>query len=101
MAAKGCRVALVRPTDAMGNYPIQPKYGPLWRALEETGVVYGMHPFPAGALKPPGYSEQYSGAELIRDHHFVRPAALLPDQRAELPGGSGAVGHDGADVGLF
>ena len=30
-------------------------------------MVYGMHPFPAGgALKPSGYSEQYSGAELIR-----------------------------------
>src|SRR5260370_1486024 len=30
-------------------------------------MVYGMHPFPAGAaLKPPGYSEQCSGAELIR-----------------------------------
>ena len=28
--------------------------------------MYGMHPFPAmGANKPPGYSEQYSGAELI------------------------------------
>src|SRR5580693_5703202 len=26
VAAKGCRVALVRPIDAMGNYPIQPKY---------------------------------------------------------------------------
>jgi hypothetical protein len=34
--------------------------------MEETGVVYGMHPFPAlGLLKPPGYTEQYSGAELI------------------------------------
>jgi predicted TIM-barrel fold metal-dependent hydrolase len=66
VAAKGCRVGLVRPIDAMGNYPIQPKYEPLWRAMEETGVVYGMHPFPAmGALKPPGYTEQYSGAELI------------------------------------
>ena len=28
VAAKGCRVALVRPIDAMGNYPIQPKYDP-------------------------------------------------------------------------
>jgi len=66
VAAKGCRVALVRPIDAMGNYPIQPKYESLWRAMEETGVVYGMHPFPAlGTLKPPGYTEQYSGAELI------------------------------------
>src|SRR5918912_2583192 len=67
VAAKGCRVALVRPMDAMGNYPIQPKYEPVWHALEETGLVYGMHPFPAGGnLKPPGYAEQYSGAELIR-----------------------------------
>ena len=47
--------------------PTGPKYEPLWDALEETGVVYGMHPFPAsGAAKPPGYSEQYSAAELIR-----------------------------------
>jgi predicted TIM-barrel fold metal-dependent hydrolase len=66
VASKGCRVALVRPIDAMGNYPIQPKYSRVWKAMEETGVVYGMHPFPAlGALKPPGYTEQYSGAELI------------------------------------
>jgi len=66
VAAKGCRVALIRPMDAMGNYPLQPKYQPLWNALEETGMVYGMHPFPAGgAHKPPGYSEQYSAAELI------------------------------------
>jgi len=66
VAAKGCRVGLIRPIDAMGNYPIQPKYEPLWRAMEETGVVYGMHPFPAfGSLKPAGYTEQHSGAELI------------------------------------
>ena len=67
VAALGCRVALVRPMDAMGNYPMQPKYEPVWDALEETGMVYGMHPFPAfGSSKPGGYSEQYSGAELIR-----------------------------------
>jgi predicted TIM-barrel fold metal-dependent hydrolase len=66
VAAKGCRVGLIRPIDAMGNWPIQPKYNRVWRAMEETGMVYGMHPFPAmGALKPPGYTEQYSGAELI------------------------------------
>jgi predicted TIM-barrel fold metal-dependent hydrolase len=66
VAEKGCRVGLIRPIDAMGNYPIQPKYSRVWRAMEETGVIYGMHPFPAiGALKPPGYTEQYSGSELI------------------------------------
>jgi predicted TIM-barrel fold metal-dependent hydrolase len=67
VAAQGCRVALVRPMDALGNYPLQPKYELVWDALEETGMVYGMHPFPAfGSLKPGGYTEQYSGAELIR-----------------------------------
>lgn len=66
VADKGCRVGLIRPIDAMGNYPLQPKYEPVWQAMEETGVVYGMHPFPAfGALKPLGYTAQYSGAELI------------------------------------
>jgi predicted TIM-barrel fold metal-dependent hydrolase len=67
VAAKGCRVALIRPTDAMGNYPMQAKYEFLWHAMEETGVVYGMHPFPAiGTHQPPGYSDQYSSAELIQ-----------------------------------
>jgi predicted TIM-barrel fold metal-dependent hydrolase len=67
VAEQGCRVALVRPVDAMGNYPLQPKYEPVWQAMAETGVVYGMHPFPAsGNLKPFGYAEQHSSAELIR-----------------------------------
>src|SRR5207245_8816314 len=67
VAKLDCRVALIRPNDAMGNYPLQPKYEPVWNALEETGLIYGMHPFPAGgALKPPGYTEQHSGAELVR-----------------------------------
>lgn len=67
VADKGCRVVLIRPMDAMGNYPTQPKYEIVWNALEDTGLVYGMHPFPSdGAAKPAGYSEQYSGAELIR-----------------------------------
>ncbi len=66
VAAKGCRVGLVRPIDAMGNYPLQPKYDGLWAAMQDTGMVYGMHPFPAfGALKPPGYTEQHSPSELI------------------------------------
>ena len=28
VAEKGCRLALVRPIDAWGNYPIQAKYDP-------------------------------------------------------------------------
>jgi predicted TIM-barrel fold metal-dependent hydrolase len=67
VAAKGCRVALIRPTDAMGNYPAQPKYEALWNAMEDTGVVYGMHPFPAlSEHVPPGYTEQCSASQLIQ-----------------------------------
>jgi Amidohydrolase len=33
VAGKGCRVGLIRPIDALGNYPIQPKYGRVWRAM--------------------------------------------------------------------
>jgi predicted TIM-barrel fold metal-dependent hydrolase len=66
VADKGCRVGLVRPIDALGNYPVQPKYDPVWKAMEETGMVYGMHPFSAfGSLKPEGYTAQHSGAELL------------------------------------
>ena len=40
---------------------------PSGRRWRKPGLVYGMHPFPAGGtLKPPGYTEQYSGAELVR-----------------------------------
>ena len=76
VAAKGCRVGLIRPIDAMGNFPLQPKYERVWRAMEDTGMVYGMHPFPClGVLKPAGYTEQCSGAELI----------LLTAGSSELP----------------
>ena len=103
VAAQGCRVALVRPIDAMGNYPLQPKYEPVWNALEETGMVYGMHPFPAGgALKPPGYTRAIFRRRADPPHHLgLRRAALVLDQRAELPVGSGALGNHRADDGLF
>src|SRR5947208_1967076 len=35
VAALGCRVALVRPMDALGNYPLQPKYAPVRDALQD------------------------------------------------------------------
>ncbi len=75
VADKGCRVGLVRPIDAMGNYPLQPKFEGLWRAMQETGMVYGMHPFPAlGSLKPPGYTEQHSASELV--NHAITSAGI-------------------------
>jgi predicted TIM-barrel fold metal-dependent hydrolase len=58
LAQLGFRVALVRPIDAKGNYPNQifPALGKgtptntmdkVFRAFEETGLVCGMHTFPA------------------------------------------------------
>ena len=103
VAALGCRVALVRPMDAMGNYPLQPKYEPVWDALEETGMIYGMHPFPAFAsAKPSGYSEQYSGAELIRKTiaNAGLPHTFLTNVQ-NFQAEAGTVGHDRPDVGIF
>jgi predicted TIM-barrel fold metal-dependent hydrolase len=49
VAGKACRVGLIRPIDALGDFPLQPKYGRVCRAMEETGVVYGE----AAALRRP------------------------------------------------
>ena len=76
VAALGCRVALVRPMDAMGNYPLQPKYEPVWDALEETGMVYGMHPFPAF-----GSPERRPGAPL-RPRNRDAASGSVPRSRA-------------------
>ena len=39
VAALGCRVALVRPMDAMGNYPLQPKYEPVWDVMTRPILI--------------------------------------------------------------
>ena len=63
IAAMGFRVALIRPIDARGRYPNQifpgPRNGTLtntmdrvFRAFEETGIVCGMHTFPALPSEP-------------------------------------------------
>ena len=71
VAALGFRVGLLRPIDAQGRYPNdigapvgtfrpgarQVGLDPLFRAFEETGVVLGMHTFPAAkphAVAAPG-----------------------------------------------
>jgi predicted TIM-barrel fold metal-dependent hydrolase len=63
IAKMGLRVALIRPIDARGRYPNQifpsPRNGTLtntmdkvFRAFEETGIVCGMHTFPALPSEP-------------------------------------------------
>lgn len=68
------RVALLRPIDAQGNYPsqINPSFGgvnwdPVFRAFDETGIVLGMHTFPAGGGPGDGgrQAQMYSPGQLI------------------------------------
>ncbi len=61
VAKLGFPVALVRPIDAMGTYPIQAKFDPMWKAFEDTGLVCGMHTVISGQ----GQTGQYSPGELL------------------------------------
>jgi predicted TIM-barrel fold metal-dependent hydrolase len=57
-AGRGMRVGLIRPMDARGAYPndIAPvmlspdSLDPVFRAFEESGIVLGIHTFPAMSL---------------------------------------------------
>lgn len=42
-AKMGFRGAFIRPVFVQGNFPHQPYYYPLWRELEEIGVMYCSH----------------------------------------------------------
>jgi len=82
IAGRGFPVALIRPIDARGAYPndIGAAWGggdpgpmdEVFRAFEETGVVLGMHTFPAGVqgrtagpglLASPGQLVNHAGAD--------------------------------------
>ena len=93
----GCRVGLVRPIDAMGNYLIQPKYDRVWRAMEDDrrrlrdasvsrlriAQAAGIHGAALWAL-----------ATNLADRDDVGLAAFVSDQCAGFPGGSVAMGRD-------
>jgi hypothetical protein len=86
VAALGCRVALVRPMDAMGNYPLQPKYEPVMgRARRDRDGLWhapipGLRQFEALWLQRTVFRRRIDPPHR-RD---IGPAALLPDQCAEL-----------------
>jgi predicted TIM-barrel fold metal-dependent hydrolase len=71
LAKRGFPVGMVRPIDANGGYPNSPACNRLWWALEETGMVCGMHTFPAGSFRTGGLpvnwetGAQHSPGELI------------------------------------
>ena len=67
VAAKGCRVGLIRPTDAMGNYPVQPKYEACGMRWKKPGSFMGCtRSRRLARMCRRGTREQYSSAELIQ-----------------------------------
>jgi predicted TIM-barrel fold metal-dependent hydrolase len=47
LAKKGFKVVAIRPVLWSGRYPTFPEFDPVWRELEESGMVLGMHTFPS------------------------------------------------------
>ncbi len=47
IAKKGFKTVAVRPVLWSGRYPTFPEFDPLWRELEDLGLVLGMHTFPS------------------------------------------------------
>jgi hypothetical protein len=43
VAARGFKLAMLRPVDIQGRYPNLPTYRPLWEAFESTGLVVAIH----------------------------------------------------------
>ena len=74
VAEKDFRVALIRPIDARGRYPTQvlpttssamgaTNMDAMYKAFEDTGIVLGMHTFPA--MKPEPAPTMASPGELL------------------------------------
>ncbi len=78
VAKRGFKAMLVRPVDVLGNYPIKPATAPMWRAIEETGIVVGMH-----QLTAQGSAAKISLGYNHLDSHNWSPASMVA--RAENP----------------
>jgi len=49
MAELGFRCVIIRPNIVGGRYPAHPDFDPVWEAIQDTGMLAGIHPFPATA----------------------------------------------------
>ena len=67
IADRGFPVVAIRPIDALGRYPNHHNYEALWSAIEETGLVVGMHTFPSGHGPFPSNTDGtlYSPGEIV------------------------------------
>jgi predicted TIM-barrel fold metal-dependent hydrolase len=49
VAALGFRCVVIRPNIIAGRYPAHPSFDPVWAAIQDAGLVAGIHPFPPTA----------------------------------------------------
>ncbi|MEX2558203.1 MAG: amidohydrolase family protein [Actinomycetota bacterium] len=52
LAELGFKCVIIRPNVIDGRYPAGPLFDPVWEAIQETGLVAGIHPFPATPRHP-------------------------------------------------
>ncbi len=62
VAAKGFKVAMIRPVDIKGAYPNHPSLEPLWQAFADTQVVVAMHSLPRATIPPLNPTGRQNGA---------------------------------------
>ncbi|MSQ25761.1 MAG: hypothetical protein EXR49_05765 [Dehalococcoidia bacterium] len=64
-AKRGFPLAMIRPTDQLGNYPNQAKFDPLWDTLTDTGMAVAIHslasPKRVWPLAPAGHPQWSPG----------------------------------------
>jgi len=76
VATRGFKIVGLRAALIHGLYPNQPIFEPLWQALEETGIVAGMHSLPqqdpdriqsfGTASRPPSILDRAIGSRQIQ-----------------------------------
>lgn len=62
VAKLGFKAAAVRPCMWNGRYPTLPEFDPLWRELEELGLVLAMHTFPSREALTPEWGRRMDEA---------------------------------------
>jgi len=62
VAAKGFKVAMIRPVDVNGGYPNHSGMEPLWQAFADTQVVVAMHSLPRATIPTLNPTGRQNGA---------------------------------------
>ncbi len=66
VAKLGFKAGLVRPIFSGTKYPTLPEFDPLWKELENLGIVLGMHTFPSRGEAMSPELDQRMGADRKR-----------------------------------